>query len=107
MYFIVDEMSLNFNETIAAIEAWGIAQDKLSANFFTLDMKKMDLIRQRLFEVASQLWLHFKNKNMFDFNNVGNLSFPFVLKDIAGTNLMLIKDNVISSNEVNIYGSNY
>lgn len=98
-------MCLDFNATTNAISLWGSDHERLSTNFYSLDQGKMDLIREAMFSVATQLWLEFKNRNMFDFNNVSNLSFPFVMTDIVGTNLMLMKDNVLSSNEVNIHGN--
>ena len=100
----MEEMTLDFNKMTEAISLWGTDPDRLSTNFYSLDISRLDGIRTAIFDVATQLWLQFKDRNMFDFNNIDNLSFPFVMTDILGTNLVLMKDNVISSNEVKIYG---
>ncbi len=107
VYFLIDEMTLDLSSVINAVTIWGFDQSRLSANFFMLDHTRLEQIRHALFDVANRLWLNFKNLNMFDFNNGPETSFPFVLSGINGTNLMFLKDNVISSNEVNIYGKYY
>ena len=104
-HFIIEEMALDFNRTIKAISVWGFDTERLSTNFYSLDPTKMEKIREAMFSVANQLWLEFKNRNMFDYNNHDNLTFPFVMTEIVGSNLMLMKDNVLSSNEVKIYGN--
>ena len=101
----MEEMALDFNRTINAISVWGFDTERLSTNFYSLDPTKMEKIREAMFSVANQLWLEFKNRNMFDYNNHDNLTFPFVMAEIVGSNLMLMKDNVLSSNEVKIYGN--
>ena len=57
--------------------------------------------------VAITMWTMFKSMNMFDPNGIESLSFPFALTDVVGPNLVLIKDNIISTNEVNLYGRNF
>lgn len=104
-YFIIEEMSLDFNAVLQAISLWGLDESRMSTNFFRLDQFKLEEIRQAMVQVATELWMEFKRRNMFDFQNHDNLSFPFVMTAVVGSNVMLEKDNVLSSNEVDIYGN--
>lgn len=98
-------MTLDYNTLVNAISLWGTDPNRLSTNFYSLDISRLDDIRQAMFDVSTQLWLEFKRRNMFDFNNTPETSFPFVMSNIAGSNLVLTKDNIVSSNEVDIYGN--
>jgi len=97
-------MQLEIRETLACITSWGIDREKLSPNFLAKSEHELEEIRKGMFEITILLWNRFNRKNMFDINNKGESTFPFVLKDVFCNNLILIKDNYLSSNEVNING---
>ncbi len=102
--FLLAEMDLNLNNTLEKILVWGTDRFFIPANFQMMQADQLESIRNAMYESATLLWLKFKNKGMFDINNHGNTSFPFVAEDVVGSNIVLLKDNVISSNEVNQYG---
>ncbi len=97
-------MSLDYTGMQESIACWGYDRNKISANFFSCNEDMLATLRLKMFDVATQMWLRFKEYNMFDVQNNIKLSFPFVLTGIVGTNLMFLKDNVLSSNEVTNYG---
>lgn len=97
-------MDLNISSSLEQVLLWATDKKNMPSNYDMLSDNIIDNIRNAMYEVVTLLWTRFHRKNMFDTNNVGTTSFPFVLADVISTNLVLFKDNVISSNEVNPYG---
>ena len=101
-------MTLDAGRLMEAIQLWGTDHNRMSTNFFSLPKESLESIREAMWQVAMALWQRFKTLNMFDFNNIDavetNSSFPFVLSAIVGSNLVFLKDNIISSNEVKLHG---
>lgn len=104
VYYIFENMQIDFNEVVKAIVQWQEDPFKKSSNFDSVSKETLESIRMVIFDVAFDLYLKVKNLNFFDFNNVGTSSFPIVLNGIVDYNVVLIKDNVISSNVINIFG---
>ena len=104
VYFVCEEMRLDINKTLEVIQTWGYDKNNLSSNFHALSELELDKIRDAITELCVRLWRDFNNKNMFDPLNNDNLTFPFILEGMIGSNLIFMKDNVISSNEINPFG---
>lgn len=102
--FVVENIEIDVGVILQKISCWGESNDNMSINFHSWSPEQKALVRTALFEFAIQLWNAFNKKMMFDVFNSGTTSFPFVLTGIVGTNLILLKDNTISCNEVNIFG---
>ena len=104
MFFLISVMELELSNSLGKISAWAQNPNDIPANFQIMQNASLIAIRDALFEVSILLWVRFKSKGMFDAINIGDSTFPFVLRDIVGSNLFLMKDNIISAIEINPYG---
>ena len=107
LFCILDVMELEVDNTVDKL--WSVFGDrnKLPTSFTSSSDDFLESVTRATVETALALWRIFKNMNMFDVYGTGDLTFPFVLNGVIGSNLFLIKDNVISSNEVNYYGCQF
>lgn len=103
LYFIHENLELNIGNTLEVMSSWGIDENITSSNFSRFNEASRAVIRELIGMVTCELWLKYKSMNMFDINNTGFSSFPFILKGILGTSIILLKDDVISTNIVNVY----
>ncbi len=105
VYYIFENMQIDLTQVIKSIVEW--QEDALlkSSNFDSVSKETIEDIRIVMFDVAIDLYYKFLNMDFFDRYNVGSSSFPIVLNGIVGYNVVLIKDNVISSNVINVYGN--
>lgn len=104
VYFIVENMAYNLLSALEKVALWAEDKDQMSGVFAMFDKGTLEVVRNAALELTTQLWIVFQQKNMFDILGHENLSFPYVLTGIVGPNLILEKDNVISSTEINLYG---
>ncbi len=100
-------MELEVTNTLNKILVVFGDKTKLPSSFIGSDEEFLEKVTEAAIELSLSLWRIFKNMNMFDVYGTGDLTFPFVLNGVIGSNLFLIKDNVISSNEVNYYGRQF
>lgn len=100
-------MELEISNTLDKLLVMFGDRTKLPNSFIGSNDEFLERVTEAAVELALSLWRIFKNMNMFDVYGSGDLTFPFVLNGVIGSNLYLIKDNVISSNEVNYYGRQF
>src|SRR5574343_427066 len=105
VYYIFENMQYDLTEVIAAVVVWQQDQSKKSSNFDNVDIFTIEKIQSVMMGVVIDLHRQLKNMNFFDFNNTGTNSFPVVLNGIVGYNVVLIKDNIISSNQIDLFGA--
>lgn len=98
-------MQIDLTQVIKATVEWQEDELLKSSNFDSVSKETIEDIKIVMFDVAIDLYYKFLNMDFFDRYNVGTSSFPIVLNGIVGYNVVLIKDNVISSNVVNVYGN--
>ena len=104
LFCITEVMELEISNTLDKIAVMFGDKTKLPNSFIGSNEDFLERVYEVAVELALALWRIFKNMNMFDVYGSGDLTFPFVLTGFIGSNLILIKDNTISSNEVNVYG---
>jgi len=104
LFCITEVMELEISNTLDKIAVMFGDKTKLPNSFIGSNEDFLERVYEAAVELALALWRIFKNMNMFDVYGSGDLTFPFVLTGVIGSNLILIKDNTISSNEVNVYG---
>lgn len=97
-------MNIDVFCTLEEVKNWGYDKNKLSSNFFMLNDDKLSVIREAMIQLTIGLWNEFNKKKMFDVLANPDLSFPCVLEGVVASNLIFMKDNIISSNEINVYG---
>ena len=107
LFCIIEVMELEVTNTLNKILVVFGDKTKLPSSFIGSDEEFLEKVTEAAIELSLSLWRIFKNMNMFDVYGTGDLTFPFVLNGVIGSNLFLIKDNVISSNEVNYYGRQF
>jgi hypothetical protein len=107
LFCITEVMELEISNTLEKIQVMFGDRTKLPNSFIGSSEDFLELVYEAAVELALALWRIFKNMNMFDIYGSGDLTFPFVLTGVIGSNLVLIKDNIISSNEVNVHGSHF
>lgn len=105
LFCIIEFIELEVMISIDKLTEAFSKRDLLPVSFLMCSDEMLEKVLEAAIELLINLWRIFKNMNMFDIYASGNLTFPFVLTGVVGPNLILIKDNTISSNEVNIYGS--
>jgi hypothetical protein len=107
LFCITEVMELEISNTLEKIQVMFGDRTKLPNSFIGSSEDFLELVYEAAVELTLALWRIFKNMNMFDIYGSGDLTFPFVLTGVIGSNLVLIKDNIISSNEVNVHGSHF
>lgn len=98
-------MQIDLTQVIKSTVEWQEDDLLKSSNFDSVSKETIEDIKIVMFDVAIDLYYKFLNMDFFDRYNVGASSFPIVLNGIVGYNVVLIKDNVISSNVINVYGN--
>ena len=105
VYYIFENMQIDLTQVIKSTVEWQEDDLLKSSNFDSVSKETIEDIKIVMFDVAIDLYYKFLNMDFFDRYNVGASSFPIVLNGIVGYNVVLIKDNVISSNVINVYGN--
>lgn len=96
-------MELEITSSLEGIEKAFGDRSSLPTSFIGSSDQLLEDVCSVALELTVVLWKMFKSMNMFDIYATGNLTFPIVLSGVVGTNLILVKDNTISSNEINIF----
>ena len=101
--FILENIEADYVAGLNAIAVWGVNENNTPPDYFRYTQEQREKINMMLQQAYMLFWQEFHARNMFEPINLGTTSFPFVTHDVCYYSFALAKDNVISTNKVNMY----